>query len=98
MSSGYIYVLVNSSMPGLVKVGKTTRDPTMRVAELSGATGVATPFILAFKKFVDDCSTAEFQVHQALEARGHRVSAGREFFRAEEDEVISITVANLHVF
>jgi hypothetical protein len=92
MSAGYIYVLVNSSMPGLVKVGKTTRDPTARVSELSGATGVATPFVLAFKQFFDDCDTAEFQVHYALEARGHRVSTGREFFRADSDEIIHLVI------
>lgn len=32
---GYIYVLANSAMPDLVKVGKTTRTPAERAAELS---------------------------------------------------------------
>ena len=43
-SKGYVYVLINSSMPNLVKIGKTTKDPNERVKELSSATGVATPF------------------------------------------------------
>jgi hypothetical protein len=50
MAVGYLYVLVNSSMPGLVKVGKTARSPTQRADELSGVTGVATPFIVAFEQ------------------------------------------------
>ncbi len=92
MPRGYIYVLVNSSMPGLVKVGKTTRDPTQRVAELSGATGVATPFVLAFKQLFDDCDLAELQIHYELESQGHRVSTGREFFRTETDEIIRLVL------
>ena len=35
MEPGWGYVLVNSSMPGLAKVGRTTRSPAERVAELS---------------------------------------------------------------
>ena len=47
MEPGWVYVLVNSSMPGIAKVGRTTRAPRDRAAELSGVTGVATPFIVA---------------------------------------------------
>lgn len=45
---GHIYILVNPSMEGLVKIGKTTRDPESRARELSQATGVPTPFYVAF--------------------------------------------------
>ena len=45
---GYVYVLVNPSMEGYVKIGKTKRKPEVRVQELSQATGVPTPFILAY--------------------------------------------------
>jgi hypothetical protein len=41
---GYIYVLSNPSMPGIVKVGRTFREPRARAAELSASTGVPTPF------------------------------------------------------
>lgn len=81
MSAGYIYVLTNRSMPGLVKVGKTVRDPLTRMNELSGATGVPTPFELAFTLEFDDCHTAERQIHQQLSERGTRVSNRREFFQ-----------------
>jgi hypothetical protein len=49
--SGFIYVLINVSMDGLVKIGKTQRDPEKRAIELSSATGVPTPFIVAFEAF-----------------------------------------------
>jgi len=90
MASGYIYVLVNSSMPGLVKVGKTTRDPSQRVAELSGVTGVATPFIVAFEQFFVDCDAAEDIIHATLERQGLRQSSNREFFRAQTNDVIRV--------
>lgn len=57
--AGYIYVLINPSMDGLVKIGKTTRDPSGRAKELSGATGVPSPFLLAYETLIGDCSAAE---------------------------------------
>jgi hypothetical protein len=90
MVGGYIYVLVNSSMPGLLKVGKTSREPSERVAELSSATGVATPFIVAFEQWFADCDAAEDYVHTILEQKGVRQSKNREFFRAAPNEVIRV--------
>lgn len=86
--SGYLYALINPSLEGLVKVGRTGREPTHRVRELSAATGVPTPFILAFDVFVDDSETAESYLHALLERRGHRVSERREFFQAPLNDVI----------
>ena len=93
MAAGYIYVLVNSSMPGLLKVGKTTRLPSERVQELSAATGVATPFIVAFEEPCEDCDAAESSIHAELERRGFRQAANREFFRATPNEVIRIILS-----
>src|SRR5688572_6679317 len=53
---GYLYVLINPSLPGLVKIGKTNRDPEQRAAELSAATGVPTPFVLVYDAFFQNCS------------------------------------------
>ena len=93
VTAGYVYVLVNSSMPGLVKVGKTARLPSERVQELSRATGVATPFVVAFEQWFDDCDAAENLVHAELERRGLREAANREFFRATANEVIRAIIA-----
>lgn len=87
---GYLYVLVNSSMPGLVKIGKTNRSPTDRAGELSGVTGVPTPFLVAFEQFFEDCDTAEDFAHTALERMGYRMSPNREFFNAPVNTVIRI--------
>lgn len=78
MSAGYVYILINSSMPGLIKVGRTFRDAKARARELH-TTGVPTPFEVAFELFSED--------HEALEQRLHeqiaefRVAGNREFFR-----------------
>ena len=93
MAVGYVYALINPSMPGLVKVGRTERDPENRVGELSAATGVATPFILAFKEYFSDCETAETHVHTMLEIGGARLSANREFFQASLNDVVSVMLA-----
>jgi tetratricopeptide (TPR) repeat protein len=89
---GYIYVLANSAMPDLVKVGKTTRTPAERAAELSKVTGVPTPFIVVYEQLVDDCTAAEEFVHTMLQQKGYRESDNREFFRAPVSEVIQIII------
>jgi hypothetical protein len=77
---GHIYILVNPSMEGLVKIGKTTREPEARAKELSQATGVATPFYVAYSIVVGDCHSAEEYVHAVLECSGFKRSPNREFF------------------
>jgi hypothetical protein len=90
MSVGFIYVLINPTMPGLAKIGKTTRDPSDRVAELSSPTGVPSPFILAFEQPVADCDSAEIWIHNELTRQGHRHADNREFFNAPLHEIIRI--------
>ena len=58
-AKGYVYVMINPSCEGLVKIGKTTKDPEERAKDLSSATGVATPFIVVYKRLFNDCSIAE---------------------------------------
>ena len=93
MASGYLYVLANSSMPGLVKIGKTTRLPSERAVELSGVTGVATPFIVVYEDYFDDCDAAESFVHTKLAAIGLRLADNRECFRASVSDVVKTIVA-----
>lgn len=78
--SGFVYLLTNRSMPGLVKIGHTTRASGDRIAELSKATGVPTPFELVFDQFVADSAQAERLIHESLAA--YRVAANREFSRS----------------
>ncbi|MEY2862195.1 MAG: hypothetical protein RL392_2653 [Pseudomonadota bacterium] len=92
MSAGYVYILINPAMPGLAKVGKTTRTSKERQLELSSATGVPSPFILAYEHPVANCHAAESWVHAELDRRGYRASASREFFTAPLHEIVSVVV------
>jgi HPt (histidine-containing phosphotransfer) domain-containing protein len=87
---GFIYVMTNPTVPGLAKVGMTTRDPTTRQGELSQATGVASPFTLVYSQPVMNCRAAEVWVHETLELAGFRHAANREFFNAPLHEIVRI--------
>jgi hypothetical protein len=93
MEQGWIYVLVNSSIPGLIKVGRTTRLPAERAAELSASTGVATPFVVAFEQPCADCAAMERAVHAELDRRGLRAAANREFFRGSTTDIVRVVLA-----
>lgn len=85
---GYVYVMINTAYgEGVVKIGKTTKSPEERAKELSSATGVATPFIVVYKREFNNCHVAERMIHGILEDKGCRLNSNREFF------VISITEA-----
>lgn len=89
---GFVYALINVSMPGLVKVGQTSRDPEERAKELSAATGVPTPFIVVYQEFFADCEEAERRTHTILDSKGYRSSPDREFFLVPLKDVISILI------
>lgn len=78
MSAGYVYILINSSMPGLLKVGRTFRDSKARARELH-STGVPTPFEVAFELFAENHEELEQQLHEHMSE--FRVAGNREFFR-----------------
>lgn len=78
---GWVYILTNEAMPGLVKIGLTTRNPKERAAELSGASGVPLPFAVAWSRAVSDCAFVETAVHRMLDDR--RVNGKRESFRVD---------------
>lgn len=80
MAYGFVYVLMNESMPGIYKIGFTTKHPKARMEELSRATSCPTPFELLAYFGTPQPYVAEQGIHEALEAQ--RVNPGREFFQA----------------
>lgn len=83
-----VYVLTNPSMPGLVKIGKTTQiDLSARLSQLY-TTGVPVPFECAYACEVEDCSKVERAFHLAF--GGQRVNPKREFFSIEPERVIAV--------
>lgn len=87
MASGYVYILTNVSISGMIKVGRTLRDSRSRARELF-TTGLPTPFQVAFEIFSDEHEKLEADFHQEL--HDFRVSNNREFFRYPLDKAIAL--------
>lgn len=88
--TGIVYVLTNSVMPGLVKIGMTTRgNIDARMKELY-STGVPVPFdcVYACEVKVSDCAKIEKALHKAFEP--NRINANREFFRIDATQATAI--------
>lgn len=83
---GFVYILSNPSMPGMLKIGKTTRKPEQRVAELNAASGVPTPFRIEATVATNDVHALEQRVHSILNAQ--RVNRNREFFETTVENAV----------
>lgn len=89
-NKGIVYVLTNSTMPGLIKIGMTTRENVeSRMNELY-STGVPIPFECAYacEVKVTDCAKIEKALHIAFEP--NRVNKNREFFSIKPEQAIVI--------
>lgn len=85
MKRGYVYILSNPSMPGLVKIGRSIGGGDGRAKGLF-VTGVPQPFHLEFELLADDATELERLVHERLQS--FRVSGDREFFKCPTHEAI----------
>jgi hypothetical protein len=70
--------MINTSMPRLVNVRRTSGDPEQRATELSAATGIPTRFLVAYKEFFEDYQAAEQRAHTMLSLKGYRSSSTRK--------------------
>ena len=87
-STGIVYVLTNPAMPGIVKIGKTSRGSiNARLNELY-STGVPVPFECAFAGRVTDESKVEKAFHLAFGP--YRLNPKREFFQIEPEQAIAL--------
>lgn len=85
--NGYIYFLINQSMPGLVKVGYTTRTLEKRLEELN-TTSIPMPFQIGVAFAVYDPEKCESSVHEEL--KENRLNNDREFFKIELLQAIEL--------
>jgi len=81
---GYVYVLSNKSMPGLLKIGYSKHGGFSRARQLE-TTGVPEPFNLEFEIYVHDMVFVESEVHRKLGE--HRYS--KEFFKVSLSDAVS---------
>ena len=84
----WVYVLRNSSMPGLYKVGYTKLTPDERAKQLSNATGVPVPYEVAWAYRCFNGELLEGEVHHAM--KKYRVNNAREFFRMRLGDIQEI--------
>lgn len=86
MSIGYVYVLYNPAMEGMVKIGQTKDSSETRAAKLSQASGVPTAFLVVYDERVLDCEEVERRLHSRF--AGVRVRPRREFFRVSVKDAV----------
>ena len=79
-SKGVVYILTNPAMPGLVKIGKTSRAAEVRMDQLY-STGVPVPFNCLIAVEVEDRHAVEKALHMAFNPQ--RVNPSREFFEID---------------
>ena len=73
---GWVYIFTNKAMPGLVKVGYTTKCPKERAQRLNHS-GVPYPYVVEYAVQVEEPHSFEQQVHRNLAD----CRAGKEWFR-----------------
>lgn len=80
-----IYVLINESMPGYVKIGRTN-NLEQRIRSLD-TTSVPLPFECFYACTVRDSQFTERQLHDAF--LDNRIRSSREFFEISPERVVS---------
>lgn len=75
---GWVYIITNKSMPDLLKVGFSTKDPELRAAELH-TTGVPHRFVVEYDALVNEPFEVEQKAHALLRA----YHENKEWFRCD---------------
>jgi hypothetical protein len=94
LGQGYIYILSNKSIPGILKIGYTDRTPQERVKEINSATGVITNWYVANSFSCYSPKIIETLVHQKLQ--DFRIVNNKEGFAVsltEAERIISNIIA-----
>jgi hypothetical protein len=83
IAPGWIYVLTHPAWDkiGMVKIGRTGRDPRTRAAEITSVSGLLAPCTIAWCAPVSDMAAAETAIHRML--GDNRLRKQRELFRVD---------------
>lgn len=82
----YVYIFTNKTMPGLLKIGYTDKDPSIRAENMSRATGVPIGFDMVYSFACFNGIRLEHEVH--IELDKYRINTDREFFNISIEEAI----------
>lgn len=80
---GWVYVISNKAMPGVVKVGYSLKDPSLRARELDN-TGAPHPYVVDYEVLTEEPREIERAAHAAL----REVREGREWFKCTAERAI----------
>lgn len=80
---GWIYVITNKAMPGIVKIGYSMKDPRLRADELNH-TGSPYPYEVEYEVLIEEPSQFERNVHLRLKD----YSVGKEWFNCALDDAV----------
>jgi len=83
---GWVYVLSNPTMPNLVKIGFSNKDPVLRAKELNH-TGLPDKFFVEYDVLVINPHELEQNVHKRLHGKRKK---GKEFFECTPIEAIRV--------
>lgn len=81
---GWIYIIINKSLPNILKVGYTKRRPEVRALELYN-TGVPTQYKVEFSLEVINPRKVEQMAHEYLK----KFNVGKEWFDCDVETAIS---------
>ena len=86
---GFVYCFANESMPGILKIGMTKREPLDRLKEANSSDTwrPPTPYTIEFAKHVTKPREKESVLHKLLLRYTEKIHDRREFFRVSVDEV-----------
>jgi hypothetical protein len=88
---GWIYIITNNAMPGLVKIGYSTKDPCLRAKELD-CTGTPHSYEVIYDALLWEPREVEQKVHVILRNKRE----GKEWFRCSiEDSIKAIRLASI---
>ena len=87
MAYGFVYILSNSIMPDIYKVGFTERSPLQRAADLSN-TSIPTPYQVLCYGELDFPMELERSLHESY--KRCRVTHNREFFKFDYEDLMSV--------
>lgn len=83
-SNGFIYVLKNPSLKGMVKIGATTKSPSKKCEELSSTSTIPTPFNIVYSQPSINPFKAVSLVHAILDE--YRVYKNSDFFNVDVEK------------
>jgi len=86
IKKGFVYIMTNPAMPGLIKVGMSSRVPEFRAKDEDlNATGVPGKYKVRYYAFFGDMYLAEKKAHQKLQPYHY----SKEFFKVDVSTAIN---------